>query len=478
MVAEADEGDRFGAEIGANHAGLECDRANAAVAVAALQFAGEEDVAEFRPSVGAEGGVILLVFGVCGVEVGSEKVGGDARGLDHRGVRRREFVEQQAGEKELREQIDLEGALETVFCQRPFLLRAARVIRQNVDLFVGVQLPREPHDVGEFGVIGKVERAAEFVGYPLGFFGIASDEDHAMSLFDERPRRGGADPVAAPGDDDRFPAFSFHTLPFRPAVPRRGAVGNFSVFQIERGAPGVRGRRICKGSVGSRFGGLLFGFLFRGSGGFLRLLRFDLGVSDHAGGRQNDHEGAPCDVVERLDDQRPTPTVRDHDDREDDHQAGHTDPDEPDDTGDLPKRVASDQPGQHGEHGERRPDSVGQEREHVVEDRGGPVIVKVVEDLHPGKEPGDQTVDGGAEYQSESERGEFLLVQNDPEQPEGQDRTDAEAGRQLGENVSDARVVGHVIDERAEVKQCVQSAENEVNDLLKAVEFVQSGSHR
>lgn len=403
MVAEVDEGGRLGTEVGADDARLERDGGNPAVAVATLQFAGEKDIAEFRPSVGAEGGKIPLAFGIGGIEVGAEEVRRDARGLDHRGVRRRKFLKQETGEQKGREQIDLKGALEAVAGQFSLLLRAAGVVRQNVDLFVGVQFPGETHDVRKTRVVGEVIRTAEFVGYPLGFFGVASDDDYVVSRLYQRPRRGGADPVAAPCDDDGFPVFSFHTLPFRPAVPRRGAVVKISVFQIERGAPGIRGRRISAGSVGSLFRRLLFGFLFRRSGGFLRFLRFDLGVPDHAGNRQDDNEGIPCDVVERLDDLRPTPTVRDHDDREDDHQAGHTDPDEPDDTGDLPKRVASDQPGQHGEDRKRSSCGVGQEREHVVEDQGSPVVIKVVEDLHPGKESGDQTVDGGAEDQGKSE---------------------------------------------------------------------------
>ena len=57
MVAEIDESGRLGAEIGADNARLERDGGDPAIAVAALQFAGEEDIAEFRPPVGAEGGV-------------------------------------------------------------------------------------------------------------------------------------------------------------------------------------------------------------------------------------------------------------------------------------------------------------------------------------------------------------------------------------------------------------------------------------
>ena len=222
MVAEIDESGRFGAEIGADHAGLESDGVDPGFAVAALQFAGEEDIAEFCPSVGAERGVIVLALGVGGVEVGSEQVGGDRRGLDNGGVRGGEFVEEQAGQKKLREHVDLKGALEAVLGQFPLVLRAARVVRQNVDPLVCVQFPGEPHDVGEFGVIGKMELAAEFVGCPLGFFGVASDEDHVLPRFHERTRRGGADPVAAPGDDDGFFAFVFHKNSFAAAAPNRG----------------------------------------------------------------------------------------------------------------------------------------------------------------------------------------------------------------------------------------------------------------
>lgn len=249
MVAEADEPGRFGGEVGADDAGLEGDGGDPAIAVTALQFAGEEDIAEFRPAVGAEGGVVALALGVGGIEVGAEQVGGDAGGLDHRRARRGEFVEEQTGEKELREQIDLEGALEAVLGQRPFLLRAAGVVDEDVDPVVLRQLRREPHDVGELGVVGEVVRAAEFGGDLLGLFGGAPDDDHAVSRPDDGARGGGADPVAAPCDDDRFLVFCFHILPFRPAVPHRGRseyfpiLPRFPVLVKQRRRPGVLGRR-------------------------------------------------------------------------------------------------------------------------------------------------------------------------------------------------------------------------------------------
>lgn len=250
VVAEVDERGGLGAEVGADDARLKRDGGDPAVAAAALQFAGEEDIAEFRAPVGAEWSVILLAFGIGGVEIRAEQVGGDAGGLDHGRPRRGEFIEEQTGQKELREQVDLEGALETVLGQRPFLLRAAGVVGEDVDLVVLPEFRREARDVGQFGVVGEMVRAAEFGGDLLGFFGIAPDEDHAMPRPDEGARGGGADPVAAPGDDDRFLAVGLHSVSFRPPPALRGAVVNnsrfspcFPAFVKQGGAPGVQGRR-------------------------------------------------------------------------------------------------------------------------------------------------------------------------------------------------------------------------------------------
>ena len=147
-------------------------------------------------------------------------------GTPFRALNSGEFIEEQTGEQKLREQIDLEGALEAVLGQRPFLLRAAGVVGEDVDPVVLPEFRREPHDVGELGVVGEVIRTAEFCGDLLGLLGIAPDEDHAVSRPDEGARGGGADPVAAPCDNDGFPVFGLHILPFRPAVPH----GERSVF--------------------------------------------------------------------------------------------------------------------------------------------------------------------------------------------------------------------------------------------------------
>ena len=142
-----------------------------------------------------------------------------------------EFVEQKVGQKERSEQIDLKGAFEAVLGQFALLLRAARVVRQNVDPIVGVQFPGEPHDVGEPRVVREVVRHAEFARDPGGLLGVAPDEDHVVSRLDERTRRGGADAVAAPGDDDGFSAFVFHKNSFIPCPRKEGAVGKITDFQ-------------------------------------------------------------------------------------------------------------------------------------------------------------------------------------------------------------------------------------------------------
>ena len=189
VVAEADERGGFGAEVGADDAGLEGDGVDPAVAAALLQFAGEEDVAEFCPAVGAERRIVLLALGVGGIEIGAEQIRRDARGLDHRGARGGEFVEEQMRQKELREQIDLEGALEPVLGQRAFLLRAPGVVGEHVDPVVLRQLRRKPDDVGETRVVGEVVGTAEFGGDLRCLIRIAPDEDHAMTLLHKRARR-------------------------------------------------------------------------------------------------------------------------------------------------------------------------------------------------------------------------------------------------------------------------------------------------
>lgn len=222
MIAEADEGDRLRTEIRADDAGLERDGADPSVTVPLVQFAGEENIAEFRPTVGAKRRIVPLTFGVGGVEVGAEEIGGDTRGLDHRGARRREFVKKKAGQKIRGKQIDLKGALKSVNGQAAFLLRAAGVVGKHVDTIILPEFRRQARNVGETRVIGEVTRAAEFGGNPLRFFGVTPDDNDTLPRPDESARRGGAYPVASARDNDRFSVFDLHEVSFSPQPKRRG----------------------------------------------------------------------------------------------------------------------------------------------------------------------------------------------------------------------------------------------------------------
>jgi hypothetical protein len=161
------------------------------------------DVLQFGRVVGAYRAEVAVVVEVVEVECAGH-AGADARGLDHRGSGGGQLVEQQPGEQERRQVVDLEGLLEAVGGLGAVAEDAAGVVGEHVDAGVGgVEVGGELADLVQAGEVGDVVVGADLPGDGTGLVRGATDDDDAMACPVELAGGRGADAVAAgAGDDD------------------------------------------------------------------------------------------------------------------------------------------------------------------------------------------------------------------------------------------------------------------------------------
>ena len=156
-----------------------------------------EDLCELGVAVRTRGRIGLLGVEIVDLEVSEEPVG-DARGVDDRCPRFGQAVEQEVGEQERGEVVDLEG--EFVAVDRGLAVGtedASGIVREHVDAGVGgEQVCGEGANLLEVGEVGDAVRHSEFAGDARGAFGGPADHHDGVPSVDEAPRSRRADTVA------------------------------------------------------------------------------------------------------------------------------------------------------------------------------------------------------------------------------------------------------------------------------------------
>jgi hypothetical protein len=108
--------------------------------------------------------------------------GADARGLDHRGPGGGQLAEQQPGEQERRQVVDLEGLLEAVGGLGAVAEDTAGVVGEHIDAGIGgVEVGGELADLVQAGEISDVVVGADLPGNGTGLVRGATDDDDAMA---------------------------------------------------------------------------------------------------------------------------------------------------------------------------------------------------------------------------------------------------------------------------------------------------------
>jgi hypothetical protein len=135
------------------------------VVEAPVQLRGEQDVLELGGAVRAVRREVPVVVQVVEVEVPEEPRAHAGR-LDDRGAAREELVQEQAGQEERREVVDLERPLVSVDGPGAVAAEdAAGVVRQDVDARVGgVELGGQATHVGEVREVGDEALPADLAG--------------------------------------------------------------------------------------------------------------------------------------------------------------------------------------------------------------------------------------------------------------------------------------------------------------------------